>query len=254
MKEELTINGFQNEIIIAKYLNNKKVKEVNPIFKDLITKLYRNIDEESIIKSEIDYTKKKYDLIIKIDDVIKRISIKKGINNSVHVEGISSFIHFLIDSGIEKNVIEEYLKYHYADGTTNGTGEKRLSGEEYKEQNQDKIDYINSKINTPYMLDRAINRFVLQGKNSGIKIDGIIYGTVNDFFFLTKSEIKDIIMSQINLKSSGVHFGPLFCQPMTRNLNNNPKYESKRFCIQIKWYSLHDDIIKYLYKNNVIKM
>ena len=50
MKEELTINGFQNEIIIAKYLNNKKVKEVNPIFKDLITKLYRNIDEESIIK------------------------------------------------------------------------------------------------------------------------------------------------------------------------------------------------------------
>ena len=60
MKEELTINGFQNEIIIAKYLNNKKVKEVNPIFKDLITKLYRNIDEESIIKSEIDYTKKKY--------------------------------------------------------------------------------------------------------------------------------------------------------------------------------------------------
>ena len=58
MKEELTINGFQNEIIIAKYLNNKKVKEVNPIFKDLITKLYRNIDEESIIKSQIDYTKK----------------------------------------------------------------------------------------------------------------------------------------------------------------------------------------------------
>ena len=58
MKEELTINGFQNEIIIAKYLNNKKVKEVNPISTDLITKLYRNIDEESIIKSEIDYTKK----------------------------------------------------------------------------------------------------------------------------------------------------------------------------------------------------
>ena len=58
MKEELTINGFQNEIIIAKYLNNKKVREVNPIFKDLITKLYRNIDEESIIKSQIDYTKK----------------------------------------------------------------------------------------------------------------------------------------------------------------------------------------------------
>lgn len=254
MKKELTINGFQNEIIIAKYLNNKKVKEVNPIFKDLITKLYQNIDEESIIKSQIDYTKKKYDLIINIKDVIKRISIKKGINNSVHVEGISSFIHFLIDSGIEKNVIEEYLKYHYADGTTNGTRKKRLSSEKYKEQNQDKIDYINSKINTPYILERAINRFILQGKNSGIKIDGIIYGTVNDFFFLTKAEIKDIIMSQINLKSTGVHFCPLFCGPMTRNLNNNPKYESKRFCIQIKWYSLHDDIIKYLYKNNVIKM
>lgn len=33
---------------------------------------------------------------------------------------------------------------------------------------------------------------------------------------------------------------------MTRNLNNNPKYDKKRFCVQIKWYSIFDDIIEYM--------
>ena len=62
----------------------------------------------------------------------KRISIKKGINNSVHVEGISSFIHFLIDSNVSREAVIEYLRYHYADGTQNGRGINRISGHSIK--------------------------------------------------------------------------------------------------------------------------
>lgn len=194
--------------------------------------------------------RKKYDLIININNIIKKISIKKGINNSVHVEGISSFIHFLIDSGISKENIIEYLKYHYADGTTNGTGINRISSDEYKINNQDKIDKLNIALNNEYVIKRAIKRFVLQGKNSNECIDAIIYGTLGDFLFITKEEIEKIILSKQNIYSTGVHFSNLYCQPMTRNLNNNPKYDKKRFCIQIKWYSIFDDIIEY--KNNKI--
>ena len=194
---------------------------------------------------------KDFVLVIDINDCIKKISIKKGINNSVHVEGISSFIHFLIDSGISKENIIEYLKYHYADGTTNGTGANRISGYEYKINNQDKIDKINIALNNEYIIKRAINRFILQGKNSNECIDAIIYGTVDDFLFITKEEIEEIIISKKDIYSTGIHFANLYCQPMTRNLNYNPKYDKKRFCVQIKWYSIFDDIIEYM-NNKVI--
>lgn len=65
---------------------------------------------------------------------MKGISIKKGYKNSVHVERISDFIHFLIENNIDREIVTEYLKYHYADGSTNGKGIKRLSVEEYKKR------------------------------------------------------------------------------------------------------------------------
>lgn len=240
------IDGFANEHEICKYLNGNKVKFLNPCFRNVIYKLYGEVPENSCIRSKVDFNKKKFDVVISINDIKKRISIKKGINNSVHVEGISSFIHFLIDSGIKKEIIIEYLKYHYADGTTNGTGTARISVTEYKEKNQDKIDDINKAINNPYILKRAIRRFILQGKNSSILIDGILYGVKNDFLFITGEEAEKILLSKVDVYSTGVHFGNLYCQPQTRNLNYNPKYEKKRFCVQIKWYSIFDDIIEYM--------
>ena len=197
------ITGLQNEHKFSCYLNGSKVKSLTPIFKDLIYTLYgKKINENARIKCKVDYNKKKYDLVININDCIKKISIKKGINNSVHVEGISSFIHFLIDSGVSKENVIEYLNYHYADGTINGTGKNRISCEEYKINNQDKIDKLNIALNNEYILKRAINRFILQGKNSNECIDAIIYGTVDDFMFITKDEIEKIILSKKNIYST----------------------------------------------------
>lgn len=230
---DYTIGGLENEHNICKYLNGQKVKFLIPNFQEIIYKLYGNVDENSRIIARVDTDKKKFDIVISINNIIKRISIKKGINNSVHVEGISSFIHFLIECGVEKDVIIEYLNYHYADGTQNGTGMNRLSVSEYKEKNQDKIDFINEKINSPYILKRAIRRFVLQGKNSNILIDGIIYGVKDDLLFITREETEKILMSKENIYSTGVHFGHLYCQPQTRNLNYNPKYEKKDFVFKL---------------------
>lgn len=246
------IDGFKNEYEISNYLNHRKIKYLDPLFSDMIDQLYGKLDDDLLIKAYIDKEKKKFDLVIEINHIVKRVSIKKGICNSVHVEGISSFIHFLIDSGVEKDVVVAYLKYHYADGTTNGSGITRLPVWKYKIEHQNDIDYINSKINNPYVLKRAIQRFVLQGKNSNILIDGLLYGVVGDFFFVTKDDIMKILESEKNeVMKTGVHFGNLYCQPMTRNLNRNPLYEKKRYCVQIKWYSIFDDILEY--KNRIYK-
>lgn len=244
------ISGFQNEKNFVKKLNCKRFCELLPNFQDMLIELYKDINYDDIIYCRNDYGKKKFDIVISINNVIKRISIKMGINNSVHTEGISGFINFLIDCKVPRQVILEYLQYHYADGTRNGKGINRMSSKAYKEKFQHRIDYINNVINKSYILERAINRFVLQGNNSLVKIDGIIYGTTSDFLFISSDDIFEILMSKSNVYSTGVHFGNLFVQPMTRNLNHNPKYEKRRYCVQIKWYSIFDDIIES--KNNKV--
>ena len=68
---------------------------------------------------------------------------------------------------------------------------------------------------------------------------------------IKKEDIINIIVSKKDVYSTGVHFGPLSIQPMDRCLNHNEKYEKKRFCVQVKWYNLADDIIECM--NNKVK-
>lgn len=238
------ISGSDNEFEFVKYLNGKKISELNPMFGELIYQLFPLEKPNSIIKSWRNHHNQKSDIFIKINDKMKGISIKKGIKNSIHVERISDFIHFLIENKIDKEMVIEYLKYHYADGSTNGKGLKRLSVEEYKKNNQCSIDKINKVFNNEKILKEAIERFVIKGNNSDYYIDAIICGEVDDFIWATKDDIKNIILSKKNIYSTGVHFGPLTCQPKNRCLNYNPKYEKDRFCVQLKWYNLFDDIIE----------
>ncbi len=113
------------------------------MFRELIDKLFPNELETSIIKCWRNHYNQKTDIFIRIKGKMKGISIKKGIKNSIHVERMCDFIHFLIQNGVEREIIIEYLKYQYADGSTNGRGEKRLSIEEYKSN----IDKINEALN-----------------------------------------------------------------------------------------------------------
>ncbi|MBQ9011918.1 MAG: hypothetical protein IJ093_04640, partial [Bacilli bacterium] len=191
----------------------------------------------------------KYDIIIKIKNTTKRISIKKGIKNSVHTEPISEFIHFLIENHMPKPLVINFLKYHYADGTTNGKGKQRLTAEEYKKDHQKEIDEINEYLNQKNILIKAIDRFIILGRNSKNKIDAILYGVPEDFFWIKRNDIYKILLKKRSKYSSSIHFSSLTYQPLNRCINRNTKYEKCRYISQIKWYNISDDIIENM--NNI---
>lgn len=247
------ITGRNNEYEFVKYLNSKKISELNPMFKELIETLFPNESSNSIIKSWQNHYKEKADIFIKINGLMKGISIKKGIKNSVHVERISDFINFLIENNIDRDIVIEYLKYHYSDGTTNGKGNKRLSAEEYKIKNQHSIEKINQALNNESMIKKATERFITKGKNSNYYIAAMIYGEVDDFIWMTRGDIEKLMLSKKSLYSSAIHIGAMTCQPKNRCLNYNPLYEKDRYCVQIKWYNIFDDIIEYISTKTVDK-
>ena len=242
------VNGIENEYNFVLLFNNKKVCELDPISSDLIHHIFNIKNEESIIKCWRNHLPQKSDILIKIENHMRGISIKKGIKNSVHVEGISHFVEFLKEENIPNDIINEYLLFHFADGTTNGTGKIRISTEDYKIHNQDKIDKINVYFNNPQFIKKAINRFIIRGNNSDYPINALIYGEPDDYIWIDTFEIKNIILSYYDNQSSGIHIGSLQVQPKNRCLNYNYKYIKDRFCVQIKWYNLFDNYMEYKYK------
>ena len=245
------INGLDNEYEFVKYLNKKKICELNPMFYVLIKSLFPLEDESSAISCWRNHYKQKSDIFVKINNTMKGISIKKGMKNSFHVERISDFINFLIENNIEKEYVIEYLKYHYADGTTNGKGKVRLSAEQYRKDNQTNIDLLNIRLNNKNMLIKALERFVIKGKNSEFCVDAIIHGEVNDFVWILKEDIIKIVLDKLSNSCAAVHFGPMIIQTKNRCLNYNSKYEKDRYLIQVKWYTLYDYIIENM--NNHLK-
>lgn len=246
-------NGIRNEKKFVTVLNNKSVSEMNPMFFSLLCYLYPNIKKSDIVHCYQNNDLDKADIFIEINNVFKQVSIKMGMKNSVHVERISDFIHFLIENHISKEAVIAYLKYHYADGTTNGKGTVRLSADDYRKNHQDSVDKINRELNQEDILNKVVDRFILKGRTNVSDVDVLIYGTPDDFLWICKDDIKKIIIDKKNIYSKAVHFGPLTCQPLDRCLNYNPKYESKRFCVQIKWYCLFDNILEIMnsnYQNN----
>lgn len=245
-------SGFYNEFEFVNKLNNKKYSELDYKLKLFIEDLYGDINSDNQIKCYKNHNLQKYDIIIKIDNNVKRISIKKGVKNSVHTEPISEFIHFLIENQMPRNLIISFLKYHYADGTINGVGENRLKIEDYKKLHQKEIDKINEFINQEHIIMNVIERFVIKGRNSNESIDAIVYGVPEDFIWIKRNDIYKILIAKRKIYSTAIHFSSLTYQPLNRCINRNPKYEKDRFISQIKWYSLCDDIIEQM-NNNIIK-
>ena len=94
------MNGFLNEYQFIIELNEKRVYQLNPLLRELITDLFDEINDNSFIKSWKNRYKQKTDIFIKIGNQIRSISIKVGSRNSVHTESMDEFVD-LISSFID---------------------------------------------------------------------------------------------------------------------------------------------------------
>lgn len=236
-------SGFENEDELIEYLNNKKIKELNNNMREFIFFIFGNIDEESIIQAESGKSGQKPDMIITINNVIKRISIKKGTGNSVHQEKVEIFAEFLTSINIPSEIIDKLLKYHWGDGTNNGTGSERISSTEYKKKFQNDIDIINEEFNKEKNIKEFINRFIMQGKSEEYDVvDALYYGNVKEGHWASKDEIIEYVVNNI-FSLDSIHFGPLTYQIWNRCLNFNPKTENRRKVMQVKWGSLLNDLL-----------
>lgn len=232
--------GYQNEFEFINYLNGKRYGELNILIQDLLKKLYPDVEKTDIITAYKYGRYAKVDIVVSINGIEKGISIKSGSRNSIHIETIKKFVSYL--KKFNFNEIERLLRYLYSDGTIDNTGAIRQSSSEYKLNHGDDIILINDSLQK--IKKELLIRFLIKTDvNYRINVDAFISGDVNDFLWATREEVIEYLTT-VNQQSSGVHISNLFIQNWNKNINYNSKYECCREYIQVKWYSIFDDLIR----------
>ena len=238
--------GYLKEDEIIYFLKNHKVKDLNPNLYSMVKTLYGVLDPEWLIKCEYGIELTKPDFVITINDKKKYVSMKSGKAEYVHGEPISTFIPFLRSIGVSKETLRTLLLYHFGDGTLDGTGKNRMSGDKVADWLNEKLIAANQELSEGEIMWKIIDRCLFQGiRNDVPPADAIYFGDVEYGKVATKKQIKKHYEKgdkrYRNLTRS-IHIGPLIVKPEARYAGVPIKSEKKHMKVTISWMHLREDI------------
>lgn len=155
---------------------------------------------------------------------------------------------YLEKLGIPYKVIDKFVSYHYGyarDEEGKIDFSNMLSSEEYKKLYQEEINVFNESINKTRIIVDMVDRFIVRGRNSDYDIDALICGTINDYVWLTKYDIYDLILSKKCLNFTSPHIACMTIRPKKRNLDGNSKNAKDRYIVCIRWNFIKENIIEF---------
>ena len=245
--------GYQNEKDFVNLFNDKYYYELDNNSQIFLKELFGDIlNNDEKIKSWKNKVAQKADIFIKYKNCVKRISLKCGNSNSMHHEQIENFKLYLEKIGIPFKVINYYVSYHYGymrDEKGEFDFSKSLSSTEYKSLYQNEIDIFNRSINKTRIIIDMIDRFIIRGRNSDYDIDALICGTIDNYVWLMKYDIYDLILSKRCLDFTSPHVACMTIGPKKRNLERNSKNAEERYVVCIRWNFIKENIIEF--KKNI---
>lgn len=230
--------GIKNEYDFKNLIDGKQVKSLPTNLQNLLYALFNNIEDDSFISCWCSKFVEKSDIKIRINEEIKGISIKTGINCSVHQEHIDKFKQFLIKIGVDNTIIMEFNSF--IEGIVNGN---RVDSITYIKANSESINIIKNTFNDYYTKINLLIRFLFQGTEiHRYDCDAIIYGTPSNFIWGTKSEILKYLIEYSPKDSVYINLSALYIKCYDRNLKNNPQKIERQKNIQVKWYTIKEDL------------
>lgn len=250
--------GYQNEYDFVELFNGKYLYELDDNSQKFLRDLFGEIiDDLEQIKSWKNKMNQKADIFIKYKNYIKGVSLKCGNSNSIHHEQIQEFKKYLEKLLIPYNIIEKYVSYHYGykkDNAGMTDFSISLSSEEYKKYYQKELDIFNDTINKTRIIVDMIDRFIIRGRNSDYDIDALVCGTVEDYVWIMKYDLYDLILSKRCPNFTSPHIACLTIGPKKRNLNRDSKNVKDRYLVCIRWNFIKEDIINFKKDKDVVQL
>lgn len=236
-------NGPLKEDEFVYYMNVKKAKDLNPNLRSMMERLFGIIDLDKKVSCERTQNYIKPDVLIKHQRVTKGLSIKGGSSHVLHNEQIKTFILFLRSLGISSRTQQTILLFQYGDGTMDGTGNNRLTGQEVSFKLKDRIEEANKELNSSKeFVKKVIDRALFDGVDpEAKKADAIYHGDVHYGVIVTRQQMYKHIEKKDWKDTYCLHIGPLQLVPSARFAGTEIRNEKKRHIIQCCWPRLSDD-------------
>lgn len=237
-------NGIQNEQEILEAINGKKIQDLSPNLQKLVKKMFRSVDIFETIKVEQVPGFAKPDLKFTIGDESHYLSVKHGLSSQVHCEDISVFIDWLRKNNMSEHIIECYLRYHYADGTLDGSGKKRLSQPEALQVYKDEVEEINQAFNDDrFFVGSLFRRVMFEGNDPSKPAAEFIYhGDKEDGVICSKESVLSYAKTKREAKTKAPHFCKIVVRPYARYVNNDDTYPEKRHKVVFEWIRMRWDL------------
>ncbi len=232
--------GFQNEIDFTKYFNHKQIKDLPINTQKFLYYLYNDMINDY---SKIECWRSKYleksDIKLRINGIIKGISIKTGHSCSMHQENKVQFYQHLISIGIEEPIIKKLDNFLL--GLHNG---QKVNSKTYIKYHSNDISQINERINRYYIKINLLMRFITRGTEKQIyDCNALIHGTPDNFLWATSDEILQYLLNTDVTTKDYINIGKLNLKCYDRNLQNISSRKSKENDIQIKWLTIEEDML-----------
>lgn len=247
--------GYQNEYDFVELFNDKYLNELDLNSQKFLKELFENnIESDEKIRSWKNRMNQKTDIFVKYKNYVKNLSLKCGNSNSVHHENIQNFRRYLVKLGIPYKVIEYYVSYQYGykrDENGNWDLKAKLSAEEYKKYYQNEIDIFNKYLNKTKIIVDMIDRFIIRGLNSDYDIDALISGTIDDYVWILKYDLYDLVLSKRSLFFTSPHIACMTLGPQKRNLDDTSTNVKDKYLVSVRWNFIREDIILFKKNNNL---
>lgn len=242
--QNFRFNGLLKEDEMVLALNKRTFSELNGNLKRLLNSLFGAIDPCEIILCEKTKDFIKPDFIITCKNISLGISMKSGSAVIVHNEIVTNFISFIRRLRVSEKTIETILLFHFGDGTTDGTGTKRLSTSEVREKLADRIIEANQELNSDLkFIYEVVYHCVFKGaKEENLEADAIYYGDVDNGVVATQKQLFKNMQRRGFDYYDCLHIGPLLIRPDSRYADTDIIDERKRNRIVMYWPNLRSEI------------
>lgn len=238
------LNGIQNETEIMNAINGKKYSELTKHLKHIVKEMFNDVEDGDVVHVEKVPGFAKPDLKFTLYNETHYLSVKFGASSQVHCEELEVFVQWLKDHAFSDHIIDCFKKYHYGDGTLDGSGKRRMGQQEVLNTYKQEIDEINEAFNSNRYLVRDLAKLVVFVGNDPSKpsADFLYHGDIEEGEICSMDSVLRYFKTKKVDKLITPHFGRILLRPYARYLNGNETYPEKRHKVVFEWCRMNWDL------------
>ena len=217
-----------NKISLISNLHNRAYGDINFNLKEFIKVMFPKIKDDSIIYC-FETHSTKIDLTIVVNNIKKNISVKNGDIVCAYKDNILKFVSFLYSISVSSECVCALLKYHYADGTCDGSGQNAYSyGSLLSYDYRKEINIVEKEFSNLTKLEKVLDS-ILFYDNYGRSVDYFYFGNAKKGVYANATRVKKNILAESNnYHHNFMRIGVMNFLPLKRSLLSVDKFDKRR--------------------------